>query len=160
MAAYKRFFLNGHLHRVLHTGRAKNELTAFDFIDGKIKVYPYSDVQRRKQNAIRVNQLADMLNRHRKTIHRYIQEGSIPRPQQEYAIHTGKPGAFFFSEDDAMAVRDFLSTIHYGRTRADGKNTPYKVPTREELRAMIDSGKILYVKEDNEFVPIWRAQNW
>lgn len=160
MAAYKRFFLNGHLHRVIHTARAKNELTAYDFIDGKVKVYPYSDVQRRKQNAIRVNYLAKMLNRHRKTIHRYIQEGDIPRPQQEYEIQNGTPGAFFFSEEDAMAVRDFLSTLHYGRTRTDGKNTPYKVPTREELRSMIDSGKILYVKENDEFVPIWRAQDW
>jgi len=160
MPGHKRFFLNGHLHRVLHSARAKNEITAFDFIEGKIKVYPYSEVQRKKQNAIKVNQLASMLNRHRKTIHRHIQEGNIPRPQQEYAIHSGKPGTFFFSEDDAMEVREFFATLHYGRPREDGKNTPYRVPTREELRSMVDSGKILYVKENDEFVPIWRAQDW
>lgn len=158
--AYKRFFLNKNLHRVIHARRAENELTAFDFIEGKIKVYPYSEVRRKKQNAIGVKELARMLNRHRKTIHRHIQEGNIPRPQQEYAIHNGKPGAFFFSEDDAMEVRDFFANLHRGRPREDGKNTPHLIPTKQELRSMIDSGKILYVKENDEFVPIWRAQDW
>lgn len=160
MPAYKRFFLNEHLHRVLHTAKAQNELTAFDFVDGKIKVYPYAEVERRKQNAIKITELAKMLNRHSKTIHRHIQEGNIPRPQQEYAIHSGNPGAFFFSEDDAMAVRDFFATVHMGNKRKDGKVTPFRIPTREQLRSMMDSGKILYVKEDDEFVPIWRAQDW
>jgi hypothetical protein len=160
MPAYKRFFLNEHLHRVIHTARPKNELTAFDFIDGKIKVYPYSEVQKRKQNAISVNRLAEMLNRHGKTIHRHITLGNIPRPQQEYAIETKRPGAFFFSEDDAMLVRDFFATVHYGKPRKDGRSTPFRIPTRDELRSMIDSGKILYVKQNDEFIPIWRAQEW
>lgn len=158
--AYKRFFLNGNLHRVIHAKRSENELTAYDFIEDRLKVYPYSEVHKRKQNAISVIKLSQMLNRHRKTIHLHISEGNIPRPQQEHAIHNKKPGAFFFSEDDAMAVRDFMATLHYGRPRKDGKNTPYLIPTREELRAMIESGRILYVKENNEFVPIWRAQDW
>ena len=160
MSAYKRFFLNDHLHRVIHTSRPTNELTAFDFIDGKIKVYPYSEVQRRKQSAIKVKKLAKMLNRHHRTIQRHITLGNIPRPQQEYAIHSKQPGAFFFSEDDAMLVRDFFATIHYGKPRKDGRVTPFRVPTREELRLMIDSGKMLYVKQNDEFVPIWRAQDW
>lgn len=158
--AYKRFFLNDHLHRVIHTNRSNNEITAFDFIEDKIKVYPLSEVQKKKQSAISVNKLAGFLNRHRKTIHRHIQEGTIPRPQQEYSIENKKPGAFFFSENDCMDIRDFFATIHIGRPRSDGRNTPRDIPTREELRAMIDSGRILYVKEKDEFVPIWRAQDW
>jgi len=158
--AYKRFFINEHLHRVIHTNRSSNELTAFDFVDDKIKVYPLSEVQKRKQNAIGVNKLAKMLNRHRKTIHRHISDGNIPRPQQEFHIKTKKPGAFFFSEDEAMQVRDFFSSVHVGRPRKDGKANGSRVPTREELRSMIDSGRMLYVKENDEFVPIWRAQEW
>lgn len=154
------FFLDGHLHKILHVSRARDLLTAYDFYDHKTKVYPWSEVQRRKQNAFTLTQAAELLDRHRDRLKRYIIDGDIPKPQQEYTISTGKLGRYFLSEDDVMDFRDFMATVHIGRPRKDGRVTNNRVPTREELRAMMQSGRILYVKEDGDYIPVWKAKDF
>lgn len=156
----KRFFLNGNLHKTIHISKANNRLTAYDFVDRKIKVYPYSEVERNKQNAFSVAEASEMMNRHPDVFARELYAGNFGDIQREHSIQTKKLGMYFLSEDDMMVARDFFAGVHKGRPRKDGKITSYKVPTREQLRAMIDSGKILYVKENDEFVPIWRARDW
>lgn len=156
----RQFFLNGNLHKILHVSRARDLLTAYDFAEHKTKVYPWSDVQRRRQNAFTLTQAAELIDRHRDRLKEYIEKGHIPEPQREYTISTGRPGRYFFSEDDMMDLRDFMATIHIGRPRKDGKVTNNRVPTREELRAMMQSGRVLYVKENEEFVPVWKARDF
>jgi hypothetical protein len=154
------FYLNGHLHRVIHVNRGKDLVTAYDFIDHKMKVYPWSDTKRMKQNAFTVTEAAELLGRHRDRIKTWLRNGDIERPQQEYSLKTGEPRRYFFSEDDMMELRDFMSSIHIGRPRKDGRVTNNRLPTRDEFRAMIQTGRMLYVKENDEFVPVWRAEEW
>lgn len=160
MKKTSRFFLNGHLHRVLHVNRAKDLVTAYDYVERKKKVYIWSDVKRNKQNAFTITEAAELVDRHRDVVKDYIKDGKIDVPQQEHALHNEAPGRYFFSEDDMMALRDFMATIHIGRPRKDGRTTNNRVPTREEMRAMVQSGRILYIKEKDEFVPVWRAEEW
>lgn len=155
-----RFFLNDHLHKVIHKNRALNQITAYDFVDCKVKVYPKSEVERMKQNAFSVREASEMLNRSKKLILALVIDGTLGYAQREHSMKTKKPGMYFFSEDGMMSARDYFASVHRGRPRKDGRITSYMVPTREEMRAMTESGRILYVKENNEFVPVWRAQDW
>lgn len=155
----KRFFLSNHLHRVIHQNRAQNTLTAYDFIDHKIKVYPLSEVEANKEGAFSLREVTKILSRNRFSLIRYF--GRLGwEPQQEYSLDTGLMGAYFLSETQVMDLRDFVATIHIGRPRNDGRTTNSKVPTREEVRTMIQSGRVLYVKENDQFVPIWKAKDW
>jgi len=156
----KRFYLNGNLHRALHISRARDLITAYDYMEEKTKVYSLSDVRRNMQNAFTVTQAAELVDRHRDRIKEYMEEGHIEVPQREHAIEHGAPGRYFFSEDDMMELRDFMATVHIGRPRKDGRVTNNRVPSREELRAIMQSGKMLYVKENEEFVPVWKAKEF
>lgn len=155
-----RFFLNGNLHRVLHTNRAQDKLTAYDYIEGKVKIYPWSEVKKKSQRALTVTEAAELIGRHRDRIMRWIYGGEIAEPQREYSLENGAPGRYFFSEDDMMELHDFMSSIHHGRPRKDGRVTNNRLPPKEELRAMIQTNQILYVKRDDEFIPIWTASEW
>jgi hypothetical protein len=157
---FKRFFLNDHLHRVIHTNRARNTITAYDFIDHKLKTYPYSEVENNKVNAFKLSEAGEILNRKKARILMYMRDGLGRTPQREYHLKTKKPGTYFLSEKDIMDVRDFMAGVHRGRPRQDSRITNSSVPTREEVRSMIQSGRILYVKENDEFVPIWKARDW
>lgn len=156
----RQFYLNGHLHKVVHVNRAKDLVTAYDFVDCKVKVYPWSDVKRKRQNAFTITQAAELIGRHRDRLIEYMSRGDIEYPQREHSLETGKPGRYFFSEDDMMGIRDYMATIHIGRPRKDGKITNNRLPNRDEFRAMIQSGQVLYVKEDDKFVPVWKAEEW
>lgn len=156
----RQFYLNGNLHKVVHVNRAKDQVTAYDFVERKIKLYPWSEVKRNKQNAFTITEAAEIIDRHRDRLVEYLVNGDVPYPQREHNMETGKPGRYFFSEDDMMELRDFLATIHIGRPRKDGRVTNNRVPNREEFRAMIQSGRVLYVKEDDQFVPVWKAEDW
>jgi len=157
--AHKRFFLNGNLHRVIHQNRAKNVLSAFDFVESRVKTYPFSEVELNKVGAFKISDAARFLGRHRETIRIYIQDLEMDL-QREYDISSGLPGIRFMTEHQLMELRNYAANIHIGRPRDDGRVTNVKTPSREELKSMIQSNRMLYVKEDNDFVPVWRAKQW
>jgi hypothetical protein len=159
--AYKRFFINDHLHRVIRTERSKNRLTAFDFVEDKIKVYPYSEVSVRKKRAVGVLEVAEIFGFNRKTVNRHIADRLFPEPQREHHIQTKKPGAYFFSEKDLYNYHDYLINSSSGKNRLDGSPRSRRgIPSREDLRVLMEYGRILYVRDGNDFIPVWRAEEW
>jgi hypothetical protein len=130
--------------------------------------YSFSDTKRHLQNAYTVKETAALLNRHRNRILEYVERGHIKRPQFTYTPLVGEDKAetrkifkYMFSEDDVMAIRDFLSTLHRGRPRSDGLITSKNVPTRNELKAAMKNEVVLYQKtEDGDFVPVWKQPEW
>lgn len=135
-------------------------VTAYDYVESKTKVYNLSDVRRNMQNAFTVTEAAELVDRHRDRIKEYMEYGNIEIPQREHDLEHGAPGRYFLSEDDMMDLRDYMATVHIGRPRKDGRITNNRVPTREELRAIMQSGKMLYVKENDNFVPVWKAKEF
>lgn len=157
--ALKRFFLNGNLHRLIHQNRAQNILAAFDFVEGKVKTYPYSEVELNKVTALKIADAARILDRDDEVIRRYIDAMEMEL-QREYCIETGTIGMWFMTEHQLMDMRTYAAGIHIGRPRKDGRVTNDRTPTREEAKSMIQSNRMLYVKENEEFVPVWRARQW
>lgn len=156
------FFLNGLLHKRLHINRGKDEIMAWCYPLKKRVAYTYSDVKRNHEKAWTTVEVAEMLFRKRLTLERMIQRGHITPPQYTYGLNEDmEKYQYLWNEESIMEAHAFLSTVHRGRPRKDGRITPQKLPTVRELRAMVRQEEILYVKgEDGEFRPTWRAGNF
>lgn len=156
------FFLNDELHKTLKINRPTDLITAWNYTQRKRQAYVWSDVRRNHGRAFSLTEVADMLGRHRVNIEMLIVEGKIRRPQRIYSLD-GKftPGKYFFQEKEVYALHDYLLTIHIGRPRRDGKVTPGRLPSKLELRAMMQHDTVLYVKtESGGYTPIWKEVDW
>ena len=65
------FFLNGKIHKVLKSSRAKDELIAWCYPDKKRVLYSYSLVSKSMENAYTLVQAGRILNRHKVTLEEY-----------------------------------------------------------------------------------------
>lgn len=156
----KYFFLDKQLHVKVVINRAKDTIVAWNYPEGKKKVYSYSWVLAKHERAWRTSEVIQMVGRGRMTIEKAMVNGDIERPQHTYSLDENRNmHMYMWHEDDIMALHEFLSTIHQGRPRADGLTVSWNLPTPRELRAMIRGESILYVKEGDEYVPSWRATN-
>ncbi|NDB81750.1 MAG: DNA-binding protein [Alphaproteobacteria bacterium] len=156
------FYLNNTLHKVLRKKRSEDLLIAWDFPNGKRVAYILSDVQKNKQRAYSIPEVAKFLNRHPETIKRHMRKGEIKIPQFSYTFDDNRRLLkYFFSENDVKELHDFFKTVHRGRPRIDGDITPSNIPSPAELEAMMRNEKILYVKNEvGEFVPVWKQPEW
>jgi len=158
----KYFYLNSDLHKVLRVTRAEDFVEAWNFSEGKRVGYSWSDARKRMETAFTLQQVAEMIGRHRVQIQNYILYGNIKAPQRLYTLDENrKPGKYLFSEADVMDLHDFLLTVHIGRPRKDGQITPGRIPSKAELKAMMRHDTMVYVKtQDGGFTPIWKEVDW
>ena len=69
------FFLNGKIHKVLKSSRAKDELIAWSYEDKKRMLYSYTLVEKNMENAYSIKDVSALLNKHKVTIEDYILDG-------------------------------------------------------------------------------------
>ena len=152
------FFYRGDLHKRLHINRPNNVISAWNYPKGTVEQYVYTDVRASGERAFSTQEVCKMVNRKRRVVQSYIDDGLIRRPQNTYGLDENKNEyAYYWREQDIMDLHAYLCTVHYGRPRNDGRVTPKAMPTASELRAMIRQGTVLYVKVGDKFVPTWRA---
>ena len=151
--SFRYFFLNGKLHKVLKSSRVKDQLIAWSYQDKARVLYPDSDVRKHMQNAYTMSQVSIMIGRHKVTIEDYILEGKIRAPQKVYPIGNSESKAwsqYMFSEDDVIELHEYI--LSAGREIE-------KLPTKNELKALMKHNVILYTKTTSgEFVPVWKAE--
>jgi hypothetical protein len=103
-----------------------------------------------------------MLNRYKFTLLRYVQDGQIRQPR--LALVPGQKRVqttrYRWSEDDIMEARDFFATIK-NRGREEEFAAPSKpVPSKRELRALLNDEETLYVKSaEGNYLPTWQAKD-
>ncbi len=154
------FFYHGKLHKKIHINRGADIITAWNYPDGVLEKYIYSDVRKNGEQAFSMSQVVKMINRKHSTLRQAIYAGNIRTPQTTYGIDENRNNyAYYWSEKDIMELHAYLKTVHKGHPRKDGRITPLKLPTVAELRAMIRQGTVFYVKVGDEFVPTWHAEN-
>ena len=151
-----------HVHKILHINRGKDIVTAWDYRDAKRKMYALSDVKKTMQHAYSMTEVAEMLNRHRLTLHRHLWKGRYVRPQQIYNLQSRKPGKFMLSEDDVLDLHEALCEVHRGKARLDGNITQAKgFPDRATIRSLVQQARVLYtLDDDGNPIPIWKEQVW
>lgn len=157
----KYFYLEDRLYRHIRINRGEDVIYAWCYPQQKRVALTYSYVREKKGPAYTTAEVGQMLNRSPRHIKRAIMEGNIECPQTTYGIDEKKnPYKFMWSEKDILNAHEFFSTQHYGRPRKDGIIVPLAIPTVRELRAMIRQEQVLFVKDGEEFVPVWRARDF
>ena len=145
------FFINGKIHKVIKSTRAKDELIAWCYPDKKRMLYSYHLIEKNMENAYSVKDAAALLNRHKVTVEEYILAGKIKQPQKVYPISNpeSKWFKFMLSESDILDIHQFILDAGYIRD----------LPSRTELQAILKHNLILYTKtNDGSFVPVWKAE--
>jgi len=145
------FFLNGKIHKILKSSRARDEIIAWCYPDKKRVLYSYSLVQKNMENAYSIKDAGVLLNRHKVTIEEYILAGKIKEPQKVYPISNPEStwSKFMLSESDILDIHQFILDAGYLRD----------LPSRAELQALLKHNMILYTKtKDGSFVPVWKAE--
>jgi hypothetical protein len=156
------FFLGGTLHRHIHINQGSDIITAWNFEEHKRTAYSWSETRRRMRPAYRTGAVVEMINRSRISIENAILRGDIRQPTRPYSLDEERRiGQYWWSEDLIMDARDFFATKHKGFPRKDGLITPQAIPTRAELRAMMEQGVVTYVKTSaGEFIPTFKEIVW
>lgn len=159
------FFLEGKLYKVLRQDNANDLMTVWDFEADGMAHLVLSDAKKKLKAAYDTVEVAQLLNRNRAKIQDYVLKGAINPPIKIHVHGTnatgGQWGRMKWSEDDIIALHDYLLTVGGGRPRKDG--TLYagaRLPSRRELLALMRQQPMFYMKTANgEMVPVWSAYN-
>ena len=157
----KIFFINNKLVRLMNVNRGHNIVYIFNITDQKEQTMLYSDFKKHRKRAYTLIDSARLLNRSANQIRVYIRDGAIKAPlgilPNGERSYTRKS---YYSEDDIFEIRNFLSNIHIGRPRYDGKISNNML-TEQELRAKMGDALMLYTRtKDGEFIPVWAEQTY
>lgn len=154
------FFLNGEIHKRLRVIRGSDQLTAWNFPQGKLMIYSLTAARPNMEPAFTTTQVEKMINRKQITILHAICDGLAEPPQMTYSIDEKRNSyKYMWGEKDIMKLHEYFMTRHRGKARKDGGITPQVLPTRMELKAMINQEVVLYVKNSKgEFVPTFKAE--
>lgn len=154
------FYLNDKLYKILFVSRPANLVYCYCFDDGEKYQFVWSDIRRKAKRAFSTREVAKMVNRNEQIVKEYVFTGQIPAPKK--AIWPGETkGRYKWSDKDIFRLHDYMITLHRGRPRKDGYVRPAPMPTKAELRAMMNSEEMLYVLNDNgEPVPVWKEVDW
>lgn len=148
------FFLNGDLYKKLGADRAKNQLKAYNYTEQRVKMLMLSEAKRYRKPAFDARQVSQMLNRSKRTIYYYIENDFFQPSGKSDMPGSDGTGKWWFTDDDVLALRDVIAE------NCKTSKAPMKLPSREEVRAMTRTKKMLYVQQGDEFVPIFKAEVW
>lgn len=166
LAANGYFYLEDKLYRVMQVIRASDYLTAWNFHDNGMEEFIYSDVRRRAEPAFRTKEVAGMVNRSTITVRDIYQEDKIPRPKKTYPLNgTGDFTPLLYSpvlwsKRDIYRLHDVLveGMVNSRINKKADKPSPRDVPSRAELRAVLDHGTVHYIKDKTgQMVKVWEA---
>lgn len=157
------FFLNNDLVRLIHSNRASNVCTIYNYIQDKEQSLLLSDFKKHRKRAYTFMNTTKIFGRSRVQFERMIKAEIILPPTG--AVIGGKrvwQKMSYYSEDDLFKIREAMSNIHSGRPRKDGRITPRKnIPTEKELRSLIGDAIMLYTQnKSGEFIPVWAEETW
>jgi hypothetical protein len=151
------FFIDGRLHKRLRVDRSNDLLHCWDFGTQREVAYSLYAAKLKMRPCYSTKQASEFLNRYKFTLLRYVEDGSLREPAMALLPNQKrqKTTRYRWSEDDIMAARDFLATMKNDEAPAK------PVPSRRELRALLNDEETLYVKgPDGNFVPTWRAKDF
>lgn len=157
------FYLDGKLYKTLRQDRGGDILSAWSYEDNKMVHFVLSDAKKKMKNAYDTAEVAKLLNRRSSHIQSYVQKGAINSPYRVFSYGMNKAGQPFnrmkWSEEDILALHDYLLTLGGGRPRKDGiLYAAARIPSRGELLAMLRNQPTFYMRTaDGEFVPVWSA---
>jgi hypothetical protein len=151
--------LNKKLYKVLSKTKSTDRAVLWNFEEKTREVHSYLAVAKYGEKAYSPYEIGQLLNRSKYTIKAHWHE--FPEPYRIYAFTSGEPVGRRWDSDGVMEIRDVLASKHYGHPRNDGEIIPMAIPSRTELRAMLNQEAVYYVKaEDGSVIPTWKAHDF
>jgi hypothetical protein len=153
------FFLNGKLYKSKRAEKRNNMMYAYDAETHKLTGFLLSDVRALGQTAYRIGDVAELLGCSTILIRLYERQGKILTPPRWYKTLGSENGQRYYSPDMIRGIREFMSEVHMGRPRNDGMIVQRaSLPSADELEAKLSHEDIFYVKDGDDFVPVWKAK--
>lgn len=168
LAANGYFYLEGDLYKILQMIRASDYLTAWNFHKNGVEEFVLSDVKRRAEPAFRTKNVGEMMNRTGITVRDVYQRDEIPRPKKTYPLGDGKftpllYSAVYWSKKDIYNLHDYFMSRNRIKEKTDrsiGQVNSKSLPSRAELRAILEHGTVYYVKDrKGQMVKVWKAED-
>jgi len=151
--------LNKKLYKVLVKNKANDRTVLWNFEEHKREVHSYSAVAQYGEKAYSFWDISQMLERSPNTLK--FRRHEFPEGYRIYTMTDHKPHGWRFDAEQVMEIREVLANTHYGRPRADGEIIPRAIPSRAELKAMLQQEAVYYVQgKDGKFVPTWKAHQF
>lgn len=116
-------WLAGDLVRITHVSPAHDLLEGYNFSKNQHVKMSLHGARLVVIPALRIGDVAILLNRKPDTIRKWEQKGWIPEPTKFNVSLSGKKILRFYKPKDVEAIRDLVSSIHRGRPRKDKKVT-------------------------------------
>lgn len=160
---YKFFYINGKLHKLIQHNRGLDLLVAWCYKDRCRYSFSYTEIRKNATKAYSLKEVEYLLGRHKTYIRKLFTEGEKVKPPERIYTLDGnyRPGKYLMSEQDIMDLHEYFSSTHVGRPRSDGLITHWgDLPSKLELRAMLQNNQTTYVKSGGEYVPVWKGGDW
>jgi hypothetical protein len=157
------FFINNDLVRLIHSNRASNICTIYNYIQDKEQTMILSDFKKHRRKAYTFMSITKIFGRSRIQLERWITKGLVDPPTGAVAGGKRVFGEYaYYSEEDLFTIRSTIATISIGRPRKDGRvNASKNIPTEKELRSLIGDAIMLYTRtKDGEYIPVWAEETW
>lgn len=157
------YFINNELVRLIHSNRAINICSLYNFNQDKEQSMLLTDFKKHRKRAYSIVNTLKIFKRSRMQLERWIKNGIVPPPTGTLKGGQRKfQKLSYYSEDDIFMIRESVSKIHSGRPRKDGRITSRKdVPSERDLRSLMGDAIMLYTKtEDGRFIPTWAEETW
>lgn len=152
------FFLNGKLHKKLKIVKSEDLVVCFCFPDEKQRHYPYSMVRREYQKAFSLYQVARLVKRPPDQVQKFLKNKLIDKPSGfEYHIASRRPKNKYWSQDDALELRDRLYSL--APKNKDGfPASNFVLASRAEmLEEMIGETSYYVRSSDGTYLQVWKA---
>lgn len=163
-------YINGELYRKLQTNKSDDVYMAQNCRTKRIQTFSYKVVRDTHEIAYNTKEVSTILGRSPASIRKTIKQGHVSPQKQSYntfkgiqevnlpdivngtTTNTGRC-EYYFTPEEVHEIRDYYAHgMQYARS---GKRA---VPTKQELRSMMEHSVVLYVKaKDGSFVPTWQA---
>lgn len=151
--------LNKKLYKVITKTKATDRAVLWNFEEKKREVHSYVAVAQTGEKAYSLYDLGQFFDRSPYTLRNRLRE--FPEPYHIYSFTDGKPHGKRWDADQVMEIREVLANTHHGRPRSDGEIIPRDIPSRQELRAMLNQEAVYYVKtKEGKLVPTWKAHDF
>lgn len=152
------FYWEGELYKRLYMNRPQNLVIARNVETGEEVSLMYTDWKRNHGKAFNTSEVARIINRDATRVYKYVNLGRIKAPKRISDEKRLGGSGYYWSEEDILALHDYLAQYGNGRVRKDGLIQPAKaLPTRSEVKAKMGRGTVLYIQtEGGEFIPTWK----
>lgn len=137
MRVGKYVFMAGELVKVIHISPANDQIVYYNFDQKKDKIGSLHGAKLISVPALRIGEVAKMLDRKPDTIRKWERKEWIPEPGK-WDIGTGdkKKIVRFYSPKDVEVIRDLVSSVHQGRPRKD-KRVTNSLPSEGNLKLIL-----------------------